>query len=261
MGFDVVADAYMAFMGRYSEPLAGLFIDTAGVKRGQRALDVGCGPGALTARLADSLGPDHVLAVDPSESFVGATRERCPGVDVRQGVAEELPFTDGSVDVALAQLVVHFMTDPVAGLREMRRVSVGVVAATVWDYGGGTGPLSEFWAAVQDLDPAAPGEGERAGTREGHLAELFRAAGLRDVEDGVLTVTVPYESFEQWWHPYTLGVGPAGDYVAGLDDDHRDALRNRCRERLPRIPFEMRASAWYARGRAAEQAARRPCTA
>lgn len=250
MGFDVVADAYMAFMGRYSEPLAGLFVEAAEARPGQTALDVGCGPGALTARLADALGPEHVLAVDPSKSFVAATAARCPGVDVRQGVAEKLPFADGSVDVALAQLVVHFMADPVAGLREMGRVSRGVVAATVWDYGGGTGPLSLFWAAVADLDPAEAGEGERAGTREGHLTELFRAAGLADVEPGVLTVTVPYATFEQWWHPYTLGVGPAGDYVAGLDDDHRNALRDRCRQRLPEAPFEVRASAWLVRARA-----------
>jgi SAM-dependent methyltransferase len=250
MGFDVVADAYMAFMGRYSEPLAGLFLEAAGIRAGQTALDVGCGPGALTARLAGLLGPDNVRAVDPSEAFVAAARERCPGVDVRRGVAEELPFDDGSVDVALAQLVVHFMADPVAGLREMTRVSRGTVAATVWDYGGGTGPLSLFWAAVTDLDPGAAGEGERAGTREGHLAELFRAAGLSDVEAGVLTVAVPYETFDQWWHPYTLGVGPAGDYVAGLDDAHRAALQERCRERLPEPPFEVRASAWLALGRA-----------
>lgn len=250
MGFDVTADAYMAFMGRYSEPLAGLFLEAAGVRAGQSALDVGCGPGALTARLAGALGPENVLAIDPSAAFVAAARERCPGVDVRQGVAEELPYGDGSVDVALAQLVVHFMADPVAGLAEMRRVSRGLVAATVWDYGGGTGPLSLFWAAAQDVDPAATGEGERAGAREGHLAELFRAAGLTGVESGLLTVTVAYESFEQWWEPYTLGVGPAGDHVAGLDDGQRSALRERCRERLPAAPFEIRASAWVATGRA-----------
>lgn len=250
MGFDVTADAYMAFMGRYSEPLAGLFQEAAGVRAGRSALDVGCGPGALTARLAGALGPENVLAIDPSAAFVAAARERCPGVDVRQGVAEELPYGDGSVDVALAQLVVHFMADPVAGLAEMRRVSRGLVAATVWDYGGGTGPLSQFWAAAQDVDPAATGEGERAGAREGHLAELFRAAGLTGVESGLLTVTVAYESFEQWWEPYTLGVGPAGDHVAGLDDEQRSALRERCRERLPAAPFEIRASAWVATGRA-----------
>ncbi|HST67083.1 MAG TPA: methyltransferase domain-containing protein [Mycobacteriales bacterium] len=255
MGFDVVADAYMAFMGRYSEPLGGLFVEAAGVRPGDRALDVGCGPGALTARLAGLLGPDAVAAVDPSSAFVAAARERCPGVDVRPGAAEDLPFADGSVDVALAQLVVHFMADPVAGLAEMGRVTRpgGVVAACVWDYGGGTGPLSEFWAAVRDLDPGSPGEGERAGTREGHLAELFRAAGLAEVESGVLTVTVPYESFEQWWHPYTLGVGPAGDHVAALSDEERAALREQCRRRLPEAPFEIRASAWFARGRAGKR--------
>jgi ubiquinone/menaquinone biosynthesis C-methylase UbiE len=116
--FDVSADAYMRFMGRYSEPLAVLFADLAGVSRGQRALDVGCGPGALTAELAGRLGTAAVCAVEPSESFAAAARERLPGVDVRLSAAEQLPFSDGAFDVAAAQLVVHFMADPVAGLRE-----------------------------------------------------------------------------------------------------------------------------------------------
>jgi SAM-dependent methyltransferase len=252
MAFDVAADAYTAFMGRYSEPLAGQFLDRTGVHPGQRALDVGCGPGALTARLADRLGPEAVAAVDPSGSFVAATRTRCPGVDVRAGVAERLPFADDSVDVALAQLVVHFMSDPVAGLAEMARVTRpgGVVAACVWDHAGGGSPLDPFWAAVRELDPGARDESALAGAREGHLAELFRAAGLTDTEPGVLAVTVPYTTFEEWWHPYTLGVGPAGDYVSGLDEARRDALRARCEQRLPTAPFEIRASAWYVRARA-----------
>jgi SAM-dependent methyltransferase len=251
MGFDVVADAYMAFMGRYSEPLAGLFVDWAGVESGRRAVDVGCGPGAVTARLVERLGAEAVQAVDPSAPFVAATRARCPGVDVRQGTAERLPFGDASVDAALAQLVVHFMADPVAGIAEMARVTRagGVVAASVWDHGGGTGPLSTFWSAVREVDPDVEDESERAGTREGQLVELFRTAGLDGVEPGVLTVTVPYASFDEWWHPYTLGVGPAGDYVARLDPAARDALRARCEQRLPPAPFELQASAWAARTR------------
>jgi SAM-dependent methyltransferase len=247
MAFEVAAEAYGVFMGRYSEPLADLFVEAVGVRPGQRALDVGCGPGALTARLADRLGADNVAAVDPSAPFVEAARQRIPGADVRQGVAERLPFPDGSVDAALAQLVVHFMTDPVAGLAEMARITRtgGVVAASVWDYGGGTGPLSTFWAAVQDLDPASAGEGRRAGTRQGHLVELCAAAGLA-AEQRLLTVTVPYASFEEWWHPYTLGVGPAGDHVRGLDEPATEALKARCRERLPEAPFEISASAWCA---------------
>jgi SAM-dependent methyltransferase len=182
---------------------------------------------------------------------VAAARKRCPGVVVHQATAERLPLPDDSVDAALAQLVVHFMSDPVSGLTEMARVtrSGGVVAACVWDYADRRGPLTAFWAAVHDLDPEAEDEAARAGTREGHLVELFRTAGLDAVEPGLLTVTARYGSFEEWWHPYTLGVGPAGDYVAKLDPPARDALEARCRERLPDAPFEVSASAWAARAR------------
>src|SRR6266849_4210333 len=128
----------MRFMGRYSEPLAVLFADLAGVARGQRALDVGCGPGALTAELAGRLGPAAVCAAEASESFAAAARERLPGVDVRLSAAEHLPLREGGFDVVLAQLVVHFMADPVAGLREMGRVTCpGGTAAACWPCSGG----------------------------------------------------------------------------------------------------------------------------
>jgi SAM-dependent methyltransferase len=249
VAFDVGADAYSAFMGRYSEPLADLFVQWAGVGPGRRALDVGCGPGALTARLVERLGAAHVIAVDPSAPFVAAVRRRCPGVIVHQAAAERLPLPDRSVDAALAQLVVHFMTDPVAGLAEMARVARpgGVVAACVWDLAGGSSPLSTFWSTVRELDPGAEDESGRAGVGEGQLIELFREAGLDPVEPGKLTVSVSYASFDEWWHPYTLGVGPAGDYVARLDQSARDALEARCRERLPDGRFEIHASAWAAR--------------
>jgi SAM-dependent methyltransferase len=229
MSFDVAADFYGRFMGRYSEPLASSFADAADVTPGQRALDVGCGPGALTAELVDRLGPDAVVAIDPSVPFVDAARDRFPGVEVLQGSAEDLPFSDHSFDVALAQLVVHFMSDPVAGLREMARVTRpgGSVAACVWDLRGGRSPLSTFWAAVKDIDPEADDESDLAGARAGHLEALAAEAGLTDIEPSTLTVTVDYASFEEWWEPYTFGVGPAGSYVAAVDDEQRDAVRAR----------------------------------
>lgn len=252
MAFDVPAQAYGRFMGRFSEPLAVLFADWAGVHEGQRALDVGCGPGALTTELVRRLGPGAVAAVDPSASFVAAVRARLPDVDVQMGFAERLPFPDDRFDVALAQLVVHFMTDPVAGLREMGRVthSGGTVATCVWDHAGGAGPLSTFWQAVHDLDPDAPGEAALAGAREGHLVELCEAAGLRRVEPAPLTVQVSFATFEEWWEPFTLGVGPAGTYVGTLDAGHREALRARCARLMPPPPFELAASAWCVRARA-----------
>ena len=243
MAFDVASDAYGRFMGRYSEPLADRLVELAGVRRGQRALDVGCGPGVLAARLLDRLGPGNVCALDPSPPFVAAARERCPGVDVREGRAEQLPFDDGAFDVVLANLVVHFMSDPVGGLREMARVG-GLVGATVWNHTTAAGPLSTFWQAAKDLDPDVADEAALPGTGEGDLGDLARAAGLRDVAEGTLTVTVSYSSFEEWWEPYTLGVGPAGDHVRSLDDTAREALRGRCAELLPDGSFSVDATAW-----------------
>jgi SAM-dependent methyltransferase len=250
--FAVAADAYDRFMGRYSVPLAPAFAGFAGVAGAERVLDVGCGPGALTTELVSQLGGAAVSAVDPSEPFVEAARERHPGVDVQQAKAEDLPFGEDAFDVTLAQLVVHFMEDPVAGLREMARVTRrdGVVAACVWDYGGGGSPIAAFWAAARDLDPDVEDESRLAGARQGHLTELFGAAGLREIEERALAVDVEHSSFEDWWEPFTLGVGPAGAYAAGLDAERRARLRERCRERLPPAPFVLSASAWAARGRA-----------
>jgi SAM-dependent methyltransferase len=251
--FAVAAEAYDRFMGRYSAPLAPVFADFAGVAGEQRVLDVGCGPGALTAELVHRLGPAAVTAVDPSEPFVAAARERQPDVRVERAAAEDLPFADGEFDAALAQLVVHFMEDPVAGLREMGRVTrdEGVVAACVWDHvEGGQGPLSVFWEAASEIDPGREDESTLAGARAGHLTELFDAAGIRYVEESHVAVSIEHPSFEDWWEPFMLGVGPAGGYAAGLDPERQDALRERCRAKLPPAPFVATVRAWSARGRA-----------
>jgi SAM-dependent methyltransferase len=250
VGFDVAADAYDRFMGRYSRRLSTPLADLAHVRAGQRALDVGCGPGALTAELVNRLGAGAVAAVDPSPPFVAAVRERFPGVEVALASAEALPFGDGVFDVALAQLVVHFMADPEAGLREMARVTRpgGVVTACVWDHAGERSPLAPFWHAARELDPEAEDESELAGAREGQLAELLRAAGCRDVHDTALDVHVEHASFEEWWTPFELGVGPAGAYLAGLGADHAAVLRDRCRQLLPDPPA-LEARAWAAYGR------------
>jgi SAM-dependent methyltransferase len=225
--------------------------DLAGIAPGQRALDVGCGPGALTTELVMRLGPEAVAAVDPSEPFVAAAKDRLPGIDVRQAPAEHLPFADDSFDAALAQLVVHFMADPVAGLAEMRRVTRpgGVVVACVWDHAGGKGPLGAFWQAARELDPEVHDEGDLPGAREGHLAELFADARQTDVESTSLVAELEHATFDDWWEPFTERVGPAGAYVASLDPGRRDSLRERCRALLPDAPFRLTTVAWAARSR------------
>jgi SAM-dependent methyltransferase len=248
--FAVPAEAYDRFMGVHSRQLAPQLADLARLSSGDRALDVGCGPGALTAELVTRLGARSVAAVDPSESLVAATHARHPDVDVRRASAEALPFTDREFDAALAQLVVHFMTDPVAGLREMARVTRrgGAVAACVWDHAGERTPVSTFWRAARDLGLNTQDESALAGAREGHLVEIFKASGLRDVENTVLVARVEYSSFDDWWKPFSFGVGPAGASFVALSPDQRARVRERCKALLGPAPFEMASFAWAARG-------------
>jgi len=244
------ADSYARFMGRFSEPLAPLFADLIEVPADGRVLDVGCGPGVLTAELVARLGPERVDAIDPSPGFVAAARERLPQVDVREGAAETLPYPDDAYGAAYAQLVVHFMADPVRGLAEMGRVTRpgGPVAACVWDHRGGRGPLSPFWSAVGELDRDALTERWSAGSTEGDLERLFGEAGLVAIEGGELSVTIPLASFEDWWAPYEEPAGSVGDYLATRTAAQVAELRELCRSRLPAGPFELTAWAWTARG-------------
>jgi ubiquinone/menaquinone biosynthesis C-methylase UbiE len=253
VSFEITGDAYDRFMGRYSTKLSPQLADLAGVAAPQRVLDVGCGPGALTDELVRRVGAASVAAVDPSESFVGVVKERQPEVSVQRAAAEDLPFRDGEFDASLAQLVVHFMRDPVAGLREMARVTRpdGAIAACTWDHvPGGEGALSVFFTASKRLDPNAPAETGRPGARKGHLGELFRAAGIREVEETPLIASVVHPTFNDWWAPFMLGVGPVGEYLATLDEAQLELLKDLCREELPPEPFTVNARAWAARGAA-----------
>jgi SAM-dependent methyltransferase len=179
--FRTSAEAYDRHIGRYGPALARALIEAANVSAGQRALDVGCGPGALTAVLSEVLGPNRVTAVDPSDPFVEACARRRPGVDVRVGSAEALPFADHSFDVTLAQLVLNFMNDPRAGVGEMGRVTRpgGVVAAAVWDYAGEMTLLRRFWDAAVSLDPDAADRDEGRSMPYCSPEELEGSGGTR----------------------------------------------------------------------------------
>jgi SAM-dependent methyltransferase len=250
MSFDVSGNAYDRFMGRYSRELAPAFADFARVEAGQRVLDVGCGSGVLTGELARRLGADHVAGADPSP-LLEACAERVPGADLKRAGAEELPWPDDSFDAALAQLVVHFMTDVAAGIAEMARVTRagGVVASSTWDFSGGMKLLGTFWASARAVDPGA--ESESSAFDEARLDALWRGAGLGEVEVDALVVSSRYEDFDELWDTFLLGVGPAGQHLAAQPPERQSAIRAEYFSRAgePTGPFELDARAWAVRGR------------
>ena len=255
MQFAAPAEHYDRFMGRYTPSLAVALADAARVTAGMRVVDVGCGPGGLAAELAARTGASNVAAIDPAAQFAEACAERNPGADVRVGVAEELPWRDGRFDAALSSLVIGFMADPDRGVREMARVTRpgGAVAVCMWDIAtGGMTMLRIFWEAARDVNPAAVGERRMAGTMEGDIRQRFERAGLEDVVAGALTASADYTGFDDFWEPLTLAVGPAGQYLHSLTDEHRAEVREGCRARLPEGAFSLDARAWYARGTVGE---------
>jgi SAM-dependent methyltransferase len=254
--FRVAADAYDRHIGRYGPALAGRLMSTAGLRPGQSALDVGCGPGALTAALAELLGAGNVAAIDPSEPFARACAARVPGAQVEVAAAEALPFGDATFDAALSQLVVNFMRDAPTGVGEMRRVTraEGTVASAVWDYAEGMTLLRRFWDAVVALDPAAESLDEGRSMpycRPNELERLWLEAGLRDVETSELVVEAAYSGFDDLWQPLESGVGPSGAYAAKLPPQRRTRLREDLRARLGAgdEPFRLTARAWCVAGR------------
>ena len=258
MTFDVPANAYDRFVGRYSFELSEALAQAAGLTSESSVLDVGAGTGAGTRHLVELVGPERVAAVEPTELFVEALRSRLPGVDSRLERAESLSFEDDSFDAALAQLVLNFMPDPEAGVAEMRRVtrSGGAVAACVWDYPGEMTLLRVFWEAAAELDPegvhAVDERTRMPFARRGELGELWRESGLADVEEGDIAASAEYAGFDDLWEPFTTGVGPAGRYTASLDAERQDALQAEYRQRLdvPEGAFRLDARAWFAVGRA-----------
>ena len=192
-------EAYDRHVGRYGAALSRAHIGAVDIRAWSRVLDVGCGPVPLTKALAETLGPEQVAAVDPSEPFVEVCRRRVPGADVRVGSAEELPDFGTAFDVVMSQLVVNLMTNAVTGVQAMREATRpgGLVTSCVWDYADAMTMLRVFWDAVLELDPDAPDEGRtmRHCSKE-ELRALWSRCGLRDIETGELVVRASYEGFD-----------------------------------------------------------------
>lgn len=247
------AAAYEAYVGRWSRRVAPLFLDWLDAAPGLRWLDVGCGSGALTQAVLDRCAPASVLAVDPSPTQVAWAQGHLRDDQVRVELGDAAHLPPGSTDVAVSGLVLNFLPDPLAAATAMRDAA-GLVAAYVWDYGGGMQLIDLFWQAALELDPRvrALAEGPRALCRPDALAELWTRAGLTDVATTGLDVPTVFADVDDYWRPFLGGQGPAPAYVARLDEEHRVALRELLQRRLPVEPdgsVHLTARAWAVRGR------------
>ncbi len=247
--------SYEKRMGRYSGPLGGAFLDLLDLPEGARVLDVGCGSGALTEHLVARLGGDRVFGIDPAGQDLRTCAERAPGADLREGRAEQLPWADDEMDAVLAQLVMGLVNDAAVVVAEMRRVCRpgGVVAGSVWDFGGGMTMLRAFWEAAREVDPEAERFDQARSqnyTREGELGRLWGQCGLNEVRTGPLVVEAEYTDTDDLWLPLVATDGTPGRYLAQLAEPDREKVRRGLLERLgsPTGPFRLTARAWYASG-------------
>ena len=242
-----LSEGYELYMGRWSRLLAPPFTAFAGVKDGQRILDVGTGTGAL----ATSFSHNEVVAIDPSAAFIEHAKKN-GRAHFEVGDAQALRFADQSFDHAMSLLVINFVPDHAKALAEMRRVTRpgGVVSAGVWDYGEGMESLRIFWDEVVALDPSAAPKHERNMklARAGELGELWQKSGLRDVREEPIVIGQAFASFDDYWRPFLKGVGPGGAYVASLSDERRGELEARLRGRLPNASLRLKARAWCVKG-------------
>ena len=253
-----VSSGYERYMGRWSRLLAPSYIGFASVKNGERVLDVGTGTGALLSALEVAVPSSELVGIDPSEGFINYAKKnaRSGRVSVEVGDAQALRFRDASFDQTMSLLVMNFIPDHNKAIAEMRRVTrpQGVVSSCVWDYNAGMQSLRFFWDEVVALDPGMAPKDERNMklTREGQLGELWRKAGLVNVQEKPLVIDQAYGSFDDYWGPFLTGVGPGGAYVVSLTEERRRQLEARMRKRLlgnrDDGAFVLKAQVWCVRG-------------
>ena len=257
-------DSYERYMGRWSRQLAPSFLQWVDAPPGRRWLDVGCGTGALSSAISDLCAPTALIGVDPSAGFLAVASQRlAAGTVLHRGSALQLPLGAGEVDVAVAALVLNFVPDTAAALREMVRVTAGggCVAACVWDYAGRMEMIRAYWDAATDLGLVAGGleQGERFPICNPEaLAAAFSTAGLQQVETAAIDIELCFADFDDYWQPFLGGQGPAPAHAMSLDEHQRGDLRDLLQRRLETAtgaPLVLNARAWAARGQVARQTA------
>jgi len=253
-------DLYEPYVGRWSRLVAKDFLPWLALPAELDWLDVGCGTGALAQTVLQQMQPRSVTGIDPSAGFVDYARAHVsdPRVTFEVADAQSLPMQSARFDAVVSGLVLNFVPKPLLAAQEMARTvrRGGMAAAYVWDYAGKMELMRFFWDAAVELDPAISKlvESLRFPICEpSALVGLWSEVGLRDVQLREIDVPTTFQDFDDYWHPFLGGQGPAPSYAMSLNDERRITLRDRIRAMLPieadgSIPLIARA--WAVRGRA-----------
>ncbi|HET9300178.1 MAG TPA: class I SAM-dependent methyltransferase [Candidatus Polarisedimenticolaceae bacterium] len=250
-------DPYERYIGRWSRRVAQAFLTWLAVPPGERWLDVGCGTGALSEAILECSAPSALTCVEPSPGFLEVARRRLQArATLHAGSAAALPLENDAVTVVVSGLVLNFVPDLPAALREMIRVTApgGTIAAYVWDYAEGMELVRHFWDAAVKLDPGAAAlhEGARFPLcNPAALRAAFQAAGLAQIETTGLEIPTVFADFEDYWTPFLGGQGPAPAYAMSLPEDQRTRLKETLRKRLAGGfggALSLTARAWAVRG-------------
>lgn len=252
------SEAYERYVGQWSSRVGSRFLEWLGSRPRARWLDIGCGTGALSEQIHSSQMPEKVIGIEPSESFVTAATERLRGkpIEFRVGSGEQIPVEDASADYAVSGLVLNFVPDKQAAMRELCRVLVpgGIAACYVWDYAGHVQFMRYFWDAAVKLNPDARANDEGVRFPICHpvaLQELFESAGFEDVKVQAIDIPTAFESFDEYWAPFLSDVAPAPGYCVSLTQAERDKLAAIVRAAIPTDPdgrILLAARAWAVSG-------------
>jgi trans-aconitate methyltransferase len=247
-------DAYEQYVGRWSRTVATEFLRWLAPRPGLAWADVGCGTGALTSAILTMCEPSSLSGIDSSKGFVARARQRIsdPRVRFESGDATQLPWDSAVCDVTVSGLVLNFVQNHHAMVREMARVTRpgGSVAVYVWDYAGGMQMMRHFWDAAIAVSPhdARLDQAERFPLcQPGPLQALFERIELKDVTVRAIEIPTVFESFDDYWNPFLGKTGAAPSYLASIGDEVRERIRMYLKSRLASTqdgPIKLTARAW-----------------
>ena len=254
-----VGEPYERYVGRWSRAVARVFLDRLAIPTGASWADVGCGTGALVEGILTRCTPKAVIGLDQSAGFVAAARRQI--ADARAhflvGEATALPWRAATWDVTVSGLVLNFVADPAAMVREMVRVTKpgGSVAAYVWDYAGGMAMMRHFWDAAIAVNPhdARLDQAERFPLCQPEpLATLWQDGGLTAVVVRAIDIPTVFRDFADYWTPFLGKQGAAPTYLASVDAETQERIRTVLQARLRPAPdgsIALTARAWAVQGR------------